>query len=80
LVACCEGHGFAVGHVPRLAAFPCLSADRRRLDLVSVGRRLGNGSPAITLGVYAHAFTKTDDAAPLAIEAAMKAGAEPARQ
>jgi integrase len=47
------------------------------LDVVSVSRRLGHGSPAITLGVYAHAFTKTDTAAVLAIEAAMKAGAKP---
>jgi len=47
------------------------------LDVVSVSRRLGHGSPAITLGVYAHAFTKTDTAAALAIEAAMKTGAKP---
>ncbi len=47
------------------------------LDLVSVSRRLGHGSPSITLRVYAHAFSTTDTAAAQAIEAVMK-GAKPA--
>jgi integrase len=47
------------------------------LDVVAVSRRLGHGSAAITLGVYAHAFNKTDAAAAQAIEAAMGAGATP---
>jgi integrase len=42
------------------------------LDIVTVSRRLGHGSPAITLGVYAHAFTNTDAAAAQAIERAIR--------
>jgi integrase len=42
------------------------------LDVVTVSRRLGHGSPAITLTVYAHLFSKTDTAAAQAIEAAMR--------
>ncbi len=30
------------------------------LDIVTVSKRLGHGSPAITLGVYAHLFNRTD--------------------
>jgi integrase len=33
------------------------------VDVVTVSRRLGHGSPAITLGVYAHRFGSTDTAA-----------------
>jgi integrase len=43
------------------------------LDVVTISRRLGHGSPAITLSVYAHAFGETDRAAADAIEAAMRA-------
>jgi integrase len=44
------------------------------LDIVTVSRRLGHGSPAITLRVYAHTFSpEKDDAAARAIEAAMGA-------
>jgi integrase len=42
------------------------------VDIVSVSRRLGHGSPAVTLTVYAHRFHKNDDAAVQAIEAAMQ--------
>ena len=42
------------------------------LDVVSVSRRLGHGSPAITLSVYAHLFRETDKAAAEAIEAVMR--------
>ena len=41
------------------------------LDIVTVSRRLGHGSPAITLGVYAHAFANTDAMAAQAIERAI---------
>ena len=41
------------------------------VDIVTVSGRLGHGSPAITLTVYAHAFSKTDAAAARAIEAAL---------
>jgi integrase len=30
------------------------------MDIVTVSRRLGHGSPAITLRVYAHAFAEAD--------------------
>jgi integrase len=42
------------------------------LDVVSVSRRLGHGSPAITLSVYAHMFRETDKAAADAIDAVMR--------
>jgi integrase len=41
------------------------------IDIVMVSQRLGHGSPAITLGVYAHAVSKTDAAAAQAIERAI---------
>jgi hypothetical protein len=37
-----------------------------------VSRRLGHGSPAVTLTTYAHLFSKTDVAAASAIEAALR--------
>jgi 2-methylisocitrate lyase-like PEP mutase family enzyme len=42
------------------------------VNIVTVSRRLGHGSPAITLTVYAHLFTNTDTTAATAIEAAMR--------
>jgi integrase len=42
------------------------------LDVLTVSRRLGHGSPAVTLTVYAHLFEKTDLAAATAIEASLK--------
>ena len=41
------------------------------LDVVTVSRRLGHASPALTLGVYSHLFAKNDDEAAAAIEAAL---------
>jgi integrase len=41
-----------------------------RLDVLTISRRLGHGSPAITLGVYGHLF-KTDDRAAAIMEAAL---------
>jgi integrase len=43
------------------------------LDVVTISRRIGHASPAVTLGVYAHVFAAADKdtAAALAIEAAM---------
>lgn len=40
------------------------------LDVLTISRRLGHGSPSITLGVYGHLF-KTDDRAAAIIEAAL---------
>jgi integrase len=41
------------------------------VDIVTVSKRLGHGSPAITLGVYAHLFNRTDVSAAQAIERAL---------
>jgi len=41
------------------------------LDVVTVSRRLGHGSPGITLAIYAHRFANTDTAATRAMDAAM---------
>jgi integrase len=46
------------------------------LDVVAISRRLGHGSPATTLSVYAHMFEKTDAAAAQAIDAAMRTRGE----
>ncbi|MCZ6839367.1 MAG: site-specific integrase, partial [Alphaproteobacteria bacterium] len=40
------------------------------LDVVTVSRRLGHASPALTLNVYSHLFLNNDDKAAAAIEAA----------
>ena len=45
------------------------------LDVLTISRRLGHGSPAITLGVYGHLF-KTDDRAAAIMEAALTAERE----
>jgi integrase len=47
------------------------------LEVVTVSKRLGHGSPAITLTIYAHKFASKDTAAADAINAAMGAGAKP---
>jgi integrase len=41
------------------------------LDVLTISRRLGHGSPAITLGVYGHLF-KPDDRAAAIMEAALR--------
>jgi integrase len=46
------------------------------LDVLTISRRLGHGSPVVTLNTYAHLFEKTDTAAATAIEAAMRTGPE----
>ena len=40
------------------------------MDVLTVSRRLGHGSPAITLNVYSHAFERKDTTAAAIIEAA----------
>jgi integrase len=47
------------------------------LDIVTVSKRLGRGSPAITLQVYAHLFNQTDKVAAEAIERAIGSGLGP---
>jgi integrase len=38
------------------------------LDVLTISRRLGHASPAITLSVYSHLFTNTDDRAAAVME------------
>jgi len=40
------------------------------MDVLSISRRLGHGSPTITLAVYGHLFSNTDDRAAKVIDAA----------
>jgi integrase len=40
------------------------------MDVLTISRRLGHGSPMITLGVYGHLFTNSDDRAAQIMEAA----------
>ena len=40
------------------------------MDVLTISRRLGHGSPTITLGVYGHLFSNTDDRAAQIMEAA----------
>jgi integrase len=42
------------------------------LDILTISRRLGHGSPTITLGVYGHLFSNTDERAAAIIEAALR--------
>jgi integrase len=42
------------------------------LDVVTISKRIGHSSPALTLRVYAHRFSNTDDRAAQVIEAAMQ--------
>jgi integrase len=42
------------------------------IDILTISRRLGHGSPTITLSVYGHLFPQTDDRAAQAIEAALR--------
>ena len=42
------------------------------VDVLTLSRRLGHGSPAITLGVYGHIFGDSDDKAARALEAAFQ--------
>jgi integrase len=46
----------------------------RGVDILTVSRRLGHGSPTVTLTVYAHLIEKVDTKAAAAIEAALKGG------
>jgi integrase len=41
------------------------------LDILTISRRLGHGSPTITLNVYGHLFSNTDDRAAQVIEATL---------
>ncbi len=54
-------HGLRHTHTSQLIA--------NGLDVLTISRRLGHGSPAITLGVYGHLFSNTDDRAAEILEA-----------
>jgi integrase len=43
------------------------------VDVLTISRRLGHGSPTVTLNVYGHLFSNTDDIAAQAIEGAFGA-------
>lgn len=64
----CTLHGLRHTHVSQLIA--------AGLDVLTISRRIGHGSPAITLNVYGHLFANTDTKAAEIIEAAF-ARAEP---
>ena len=42
------------------------------VDVLTVSRRLGHGSPTITLAVYGHLYPSADDKAAQAVEAMFK--------
>ena len=42
------------------------------LDVLTVSRRLGHGSPVVTLNTYSHLFAKMDTAAAAAIDRVLK--------
>jgi integrase len=55
-------HGLRHTHASQLIA--------SGLDVLTISRRLGHGSPSITLSVYGHLFSNTDDKAAKALDAA----------
>jgi integrase len=63
------------GHVAQPAPYARLDLDRGWADVLTISRRLGHGTPAITLNVYAHLFTPDDRAASI-IEKALAATEE----
>lgn len=55
-------HSLRHAHASRLIA--------AGVDILTVSRRLGHGSPAITLNVYGHLYTNTDERAAVVAETA----------
>jgi hypothetical protein len=49
---------------------PC----RTGTDPVTVSRRLGHGSPVVTMAVYAHLFDRGDEGAAESIDALLRIG------
>jgi integrase len=43
------------------------------LDVVTVSRRIGHSNPTVTLGVYSHLFSNTDERAAAVVETALAA-------
>jgi integrase len=61
-------------HPAQLAPYHASTLIAAGLDVLTISRRLGHGSPAITLNIYGHLF-KPDDRAAAIIEKAL-AGTE----
>ena len=57
----CTLHGLRHTHVSQLIA--------AGLDVLTISRRIGHASPAITLNVYSHMFSNTDTRAAEIMEA-----------
>jgi integrase len=60
----CSLHGLRHTHVSQLIA--------SGLDVLTISRRIGHASPAITLGVYGHMFANTDARAAEVMQAAFE--------
>ena len=65
-----DGRGEDYRHVAFLRHTHASTLIASCLDVLTISRRLGHGSPAITLKVYGHLF-KTDDRAAQIMEAAL---------
>jgi hypothetical protein len=66
-----EAAGRYAACLPPHARFPAhCSGSRSGVDIVTVSRRLGHGNPSITLTVYAHLFSNTDERAADVVETA----------
>jgi integrase len=61
-------HAFRHTHASALIA--------SNMDILSISRRLRHSSPTITLAVYGHLFTNSDDRAAHIVEAAFSARAD----
>ena len=73
-IGACKSLGLPQGDVPCPASQPRQRLIAAGLDVVAVSRRIGHGSPKVTLGTYGHLFRNTDVAAANAIEAALRYG------
>ena len=61
----------AAGQPARTASHSRLTARCLQvMDVLTISRRLGHGSPTITLGIYGHLFGNSDDRAADVIERA----------
>jgi hypothetical protein len=60
----------AAGHLAARLSVTAFGGECARRNVLTISRRLGHGSPTITLGVYGHLFTDADDRAGQIIEAA----------
>jgi integrase len=68
---CVRRLGLPAGHWHALRHTHASMLISAGVDVVTVSRRLGHADPKVTLGIYAHLFTKDDRAAADAINAAL---------